>query len=88
VTFTWWGNRTLTFREHAAREGRLLREWTSFVVASSLGAAANFGVYFLLVTFAGQPLGNPLVAVAAGTLVGLVFNFTTSKRFVFRGPSP
>lgn len=86
VTFTWWGNRTLTFREHAARRG-LLREWTTFVVANSLGAAVNFGTYFALVTFVRPPLGNPLVAIAAGTMVGLVFNFATSKRFVFRGPS-
>jgi putative flippase GtrA len=86
VTFTWWGNRTLTFREHAARQG-LLREWVSFVVANSVGAAVNFATYFALVTFVRPPLGNPLVAIAAGTMVGLVFNFTTSKRFVFRGPS-
>ena len=83
VTFTWWGNRTLTFRDRAARKG-LLAEWGAFVIANSLGAAANFAVYFALVTYAGRPAGNPLVAVAAGTLVGLVFNFVTSQRFVFR----
>src|SRR3984957_4792689 len=74
VTFTWWGNRTLTFRESAAREG-LAREWATFVVANSLGALANFAVYSGLVTFAAPPLGYPLVAIAAGTLVGLLFNF-------------
>jgi putative flippase GtrA len=36
VTFTWWGNRVLTFREHAARTS-LIREWTKFVVANGLG---------------------------------------------------
>lgn len=87
VTFTWWGNRALTFPELAVRE-RLLREWAAFVVANSLGAAANFAVYFALVTFAPPPFGNPLVAVAAGTLAGLLFNFTASRRFVFRGRSP
>jgi putative flippase GtrA len=30
------------------------------------------------------PLGNPLLANVVGTLVGLVFNFTVSSRFVFR----
>jgi putative flippase GtrA len=87
VTFTWWGNRTLTFRAEAARRG-LLREWAVFVVANSLGAAANFGTYFVLVTFLPWPLGDPQIAIAAGTIVGLVFNFTASKRFVFRGRSP
>jgi putative flippase GtrA len=83
VTFTWWGNRTLTFRESAAREG-LAREWATFVVANSLGALANFAVYSGLVTFAAPPLGYPLVAIAAGTLVGLLFNFVASQRFVFQ----
>jgi putative flippase GtrA len=84
VTFTWWGNRTLTFRSHATRTG-LLREWATFVIANSLGACANFAVYFALVALAAAPLNNPLIAIAAGTLVGMVFNYMASLRFVFRG---
>lgn len=83
VTFTWWGNRTLTFRDRAATTG-LLREWFAFLVGNSLGAAANFSVYFLLVTFAPQPFDNPLLAIVAGTIVGMVFNFAVSSRFIFR----
>jgi len=82
VTFTWWGNRTFTFRDAAADNG-LIYEWARFFLANSLGAACNFLVYVVLVTFVAPPVGDPLVAVAAGTLVGLVFNFTTSQRFVF-----
>ena len=83
VTFTWWGNRTLTFREQAAKQA-LAFEWLAFVIANSLGAAANFAVYYLLVRYVPAPIGNPLVANVAGTLVGLIFNFTVSSRFVFR----
>ncbi len=83
VTFTWWGNRTLTFRERAATRG-VAREWLAFVLASSLGALANLTVYYLLVTYVAAPWGNPLIANVAGTLVGLIFNFTVSSRFVFR----
>lgn len=83
VTFTWWGNRSLTFRDRAAAQG-LAREWFVFFVGNSFGAAANFCVYFLLVTFASPPFDDPLVAIVAGTLVGLVFNFTVSARYVFR----
>ena len=86
VTFTWWGNRTLTFREFAAKRGLAL-EWASFVAANSMGAVANAGMYYALVRFAPPPLGNPLVALAAGTLTGLAFNFAASKRFVFRDRS-
>jgi putative flippase GtrA len=86
VTFTWWGNRALTFRDVAAGKG-LLSEWATFVAANSLGAMANFATYFVLVTFSAWPLANPLIAVAAGTLVGLVFNYAASKHFVFRDQS-
>jgi len=83
VTFTWWGNRMLTFREHAARAS-VLREWAKFVAANGLGAAANYALYVSLLRFAPPPADNPYLALAAGTLFGLVFNFTLSKRFVFR----
>jgi putative flippase GtrA len=83
VTFTWWGNRTVTFREHAATTS-LGREWGKFVVANGLGAIANFLLFAVLVRFAPPPANNPYLALAAGTLFGLVFNFTLSKRFVFR----
>jgi putative flippase GtrA len=87
VTFTWWGNRMLTFRERAATKNVAL-EWLTFVLTNGLGAVANFGTYYGLVKYVPAPLGNPLLANVVGTLVGLVFNFTVSSRFVFRHPSP
>jgi putative flippase GtrA len=86
VTFTWWGNRVLTFREHAAQES-LIREWGKFVAANALGAVANYALYVSLLRFAPWPANNPYIALGAGTLFGLVFNFTMSKRFVFRAGS-
>jgi len=86
MTFTWWGNRTFTFAQHAASESAaaIAREWFKFVLANVLGAAVNFATFTLLVRFAPVPLSNPLLATAIGVGVGLVFNFTLSKRFVFR----
>ncbi len=84
VTFTWWGNRMLTFRDRAARQG-LVREWMTFVAANSVGAVVNLGLYTLLVTFAPPPASNPFLAVAAGVLAGLAFNYTLSSRVVFHG---
>jgi putative flippase GtrA len=83
VTFTWWGNRVLTFHEHAAREN-LLVEWARFVAANLIGFFANWALYSALVAFAPHPLNNVFVAQIAGTLFGMIFNFTLSKRFVFR----
>jgi putative flippase GtrA len=83
VTFTWWGNRVLTFHEHAAREN-LLVEWARFIAANLIGFFANWALYSALVACAPRPLNNVFVAQIAGTLFGMIFNFTLSKRFVFR----
>jgi len=83
VTFTWWGNRVLTFHEHAAREN-LLVEWARFVAANLIGFLANWALYSALAAFAPAPLDNVFAAQIAGTLFGMIFNFTLSKRFVFR----
>jgi putative flippase GtrA len=85
VTFTWVGNRTLTFRAHAAREARsILAEWMKFVAANGLGFVVNYGIYAGLHALAPAPLNNPYLALACGTLAGLLFNFTLSSRMVFR----
>ncbi len=85
ATFTWWGNRFLTFREQAAvSRGGMAREWATFIAANALGGAVNYAIYASLVTFAPAPFNSPFLGVVAGTLVGLAFNFTMSKRFVFR----
>jgi putative flippase GtrA len=85
MTFTWWGNRTLTFREHAA-SGLLAVswEWLRFVAANLVGALVNYGSFATLVHFAPAPANNPYLATAIGVGIGLLFNFTLSKRLVFR----
>jgi putative flippase GtrA len=84
VTFTWWGNRMLTFRDRAASgAGPMLKEWAIFVAANGLGFLVNFAIYAGLIGLAPAPLNNPFLALAAGTIAGLVFNFTASSRMVF-----
>ena len=86
MTFTWWGNRTLTFADSAASGsgGALLAEWFKFCLANAFGAVVNYATFSLLVAAAPSPLSNPLIATACGVGVGLIFNFTLSKRFVFK----
>lgn len=85
MTFTWLGNRTLTFAAHAARgPAAMFREWLRFIGANSFGALVNYGVYAALVGFAPVPLDNAYLATAIGAAVGLLFNFTLSKTLVFR----
>jgi putative flippase GtrA len=85
ATFTWWGNRNLTFADRKAHGAAgMLTEYGKFLAANALGGAVNFVVFKGLGLYAPQPLNNPFLALACGVLAGLVFNFTVSKLLVFR----
>jgi putative flippase GtrA len=95
VTFTWWGNRTFTFHEHKSTgHSGILAEWLRFFLTNSFGAAANWVVYALLLWWVPWPLGllraawRAYPALCVGVLVGMVFNYTLSKRLVFRAGRP
>jgi len=87
VTFTWTGNRYFTFGERRARAiPAIAKEWLRFVTANAVGGLVNVGLYSTLVRFAPPPANNPFLALAIGTLAGLMFNFTLSNKLVFKGP--
>lgn len=82
---TWLGNRMLTFPEHAATSPRaIFAEWLKFAATNALGALFNYATFAAVIGFAPYPFANRYLALVAGTAVGLVFNFTMSKRVVFR----
>jgi len=84
VTYTWVGNRAITFADKAAKGAAAMAiEWAKFVATQSVGAGLNFIVYTLLLAFAPPPFAIPYVALAMGILVGLVFNFVLSSTLVF-----
>ena len=80
VTATWYMNRIYTF---ASRDPRLLREWGHFVSANAVGGLINYATYALLVSTIGFFASYPIIAVAAGSLAGLLWNFTVSHKLVF-----
>ena len=87
ATFTWTGNRYFTFRATRARGlSSTAREWLRFLAANAVGGLVNVGLYSTLVRFAPPPVNNLYVALVLGVLAGLVFNFTLSKKMVFKGP--
>jgi putative flippase GtrA len=87
ATFTWAGNRYFTFAASRAR-GLVgtVKEWLRFLAANAVGGLVNVGLYSVLVRFAPPPFNNLTVALVCGVLLGLAFNFTLSKRVVFKGP--
>jgi putative flippase GtrA len=82
VTVTWLLNRRSTFAPHA--RANWLQEWYHYVLANSLGAAVNNGLYVLLVLAVAVFSREPVLAVATVSLPGLIFNFTASRAWVFR----
>ncbi len=87
---TWLGNRYFTFSDRRARGSvsAVFHEWSKFVAANIVGALVNYGVYATLLRFASPPFNNKYIALVAGVLVGLVFNFILSKKLVFTGRTP
>ena len=80
ATFTWYCNRRFTFRS-AGRD--YAREWLRYLMANAVGGAANLGVYAALVAFVRGIAQMPVIAVAAGSATGLIFNFALSCALVF-----
>ena len=85
ATFTWIGNRILTFPSAAASRRRLTGDW--YLGAMTLGGLLNYGTYALLITCLPVFHDHPWLAVAAGTAAGLLINFTIARNVLYRSPA-
>lgn len=94
ATFTWYMNRQFTFTG-VSRRGAV-RQWARFLVANTVGALVNYGIYVLVLKAGPWMISAvglwprlftdllPYIGVAAGSVSGLIFNFVLSKKLVFR----
>jgi putative flippase GtrA len=84
ASFTWAGNRMVTFAESRAHGARAVTaEWLRFLVTNLAGGAVNYAVYALLVTVSATVHEYPVLGVAAGALSGMTVNYFASRRLVF-----
>jgi putative flippase GtrA len=84
ATLTWALNRWFTFD---AVRGSLVssgRQWRRYVALTALGAAINYGVYAACLAEFALTRKIPALAVAAGSVVALAFNYLAAKYLVFR----
>lgn len=81
VTTTFFLNMWLTFE--GLIDHSLLRSYVKYVSANSVGGVINLIVSTLLLLQKLPIVSLPLVAVAFGSLSGLIANYTLSKRFIF-----
>lgn len=86
ATVTWALNRRFTFE--AQRSANRVAEWGRFLAANAVGGSVNYATYALLVMFCPFVATNPVLGVAAGSIAGLIINFSLSRYLVFRGQGP
>jgi putative flippase GtrA len=82
ASVTWALNRTWTFRGRG--EGPAHHQWVRSLVANLGGFTLNRSAYALLVTFVPLCAEQPVLAVAAGAIVGMFLNFGLARTVVFR----
>ncbi|MBD9359375.1 bifunctional glycosyltransferase family 2/GtrA family protein [Methylomonas fluvii] len=81
VTVTWWLNRRFTF---GASRHAIHHEWLRYVLANMLGWSANNGAYLWMIFSVPLAYQHPALAVAVGSLAGMVLNFSASRLLVFK----
>lgn len=83
VTCTWLLNRNWTFDREEPVGVR--KEYASYIATQIAGAGINLLVFFLLIGLYPAWRNTPLIPLAVGAAVSLIFNYTVSKKYVFKG---
>ena len=81
VTATWYLNRRWVFERGAV--GMSGREYSSYLLVQVIGAVINLSVFVAVIKFVPKLAQIPVIPLALGAAVALLFNFTASSRLVF-----
>ncbi len=82
ATATWGLNRRFTFGPGGAEQWQ--HQWARYVIVNAVGAGVNYGTYAACVWSFALVRQYLILGVAVGSIAALVFNFTASRRLVFR----
>lgn len=83
VTTTWTLNRRFTFSDQTP-QARLPRQYLRYVLGALTGGSVNYATYAVLVYNSDWVQTYLIVGIAAGSLAGMIVNFSVSKWWVFR----
>ncbi len=83
VTVTWLANRNWVF--HRDRSLGRSKEYARYVAVQVTGALINLSVYVLAIESFPLLARVPVIPLAIGAGVALLFNFSASRRLVFTG---
>lgn len=81
VLFTWLANRKFTFTD--AAEKKAVLQGAQYLMVQTGGISLNILTYVAALHYLPEWQRYPVIALAFGSAVGLVFNFSLSKWFVF-----
>ena len=81
ATLNWALNRAWTFRD--ASSGRAHAQWARYMLLNLFGLIVNRGTYAALIASFAVARAQPVCAVAAGAVAGMMINFVASKKLVF-----
>lgn len=79
VTVTWYLNRRWVFTPTANRT----REYGSYFGVQTVGAVINLGTYAAVIAAFPSLARLPVLPLAIGSAMALLFNYTAAKRWVF-----
>jgi len=80
---TWLLNRSWAFRATAAPVSERQREYLKYFVVQTGGVLVNFAVFSLIVALLPSLRAYPVIPLAAGSLFGLVVNYSGARWWVF-----
>lgn len=78
VFITWVLNRTLTFKGKK-RERKVFGEFMHYLFLMLIGGMFNVGTYYLMLHQSELVKAFPVIGVAAGSIIGMFVNFSTSR---------
>lgn len=83
VIVTWLINRFFTFK-YVDKNKKIHVEFLLYLLVSILGGGINYMAFYFSVNFSSTILKFPIIGVAFGSLCGMVFNYTSTRLFVFK----
>lgn len=79
VTFTWYFNRTYTFR---TQKPATFLEFLSYLGGMQLGLVTNFCTFFVVIYLSDIAATYPVIALVVATAAGMTINFLISRKIL------
>lgn len=81
ITLTWYLNRRVAFK---TRHNRAAPEYARYVFVQIAGLSINFLVFIVVLKYGDFAAKHAIVALCAGAISALTFNYIGAKRFAYR----